>query len=732
MNLFGHEHNPNLQNLKDKLRNKLDYISNTCKAFDSLTNSDKYQVLLELTALCTEMNQRIRTYNVTQKMKLESFLKWDNSIKNVDKAISACKANLYTSAIWIKKALKCNLQLCKMMAMLQHNLHLFKTSSTLDIHSLHNGHFLYDSNYVSSNVTFTEYPNLIKRYSDLWYELLCESVVSSDTAYNALLETFDCDNSVPNKGIVELRKEIFPLLEHYSEKFCTTLCELPLSHGEMSQLSPSGKFSVYHYCQDPKRIDISIFLDNDFQETSVHLANLVEEGFNFLCVEASEIFAFVATDSDRILKSGIPPHIPVAYDLRGHSMSNDIVCNIRNDIQNELKLRNTSVLCEVYDRQFHDLIVRSDSGKPLTRIQNAKDFFRDTMDNFDKKTLISNILPYSKIDPSDLDAIKGTDFHQNVVMKLNTVTLEFKCVLNPEKDNFIRKIFIKTNAKGNFSMEDFVTNHHKSIWNRYLGYKTGNKSTENSLEKKPSHQELRDLIKGTKLHRQISSQNIIETLSINSDCEENNDPDYSPNEEISEFSDIDCDGDVEINNISIHNISNVSTSSSGRSCIKNILDELKKIQNKHNWMSETIDTLLDKYFKSKSGLDKLFLYEMDVINSEVYKYFRKYLFKKTDNKHMRVKKLMEQLKEMPQLLNYSTSDEESVEYAQPKSLFDIFETHIMKSRYPKEYLAALHCKINHYENVIKWESDSKIPIRFDMPWVQSEHIIFNYPDYSLD
>ena len=74
------------------------------------------------------------------KMKLQSFLKRDNSIKIVDKAINACKTNLYTSAIWIKKALKCNLQLCKMMATLQHNLHLFKTSSTLDIHSLQNGH----------------------------------------------------------------------------------------------------------------------------------------------------------------------------------------------------------------------------------------------------------------------------------------------------------------------------------------------------------------------------------------------------------------------------------------------------------------------------------------------------------------------------------------------------------------------------------------------------------------
>ena len=325
-------------------------------------------------------------------------------------------------------------------------------------------------------------------------------------------------------------------MENYAQT-CTTLCELPLSHGEMSAIEPSGKFSAYHYCKDPKRIDISIFLDNVFQETSLQLADLVEEGFNFLRVEAAEILAFVATDSDRILKPGIPPHIPIAYGLRGHSMSNDIVRNIRNDIRNELKRRNTSVLCEVYDGQFHDLIVRSDCGKALTRIQNAKDFFRDTMENFDKDTLISTILPYSKIDASDLDRIAQTQFRHNVVTKLNTVTLECKRVLNLQKDNFIRKIFIQSNTKGNYSMEDFVTNHRKSIWNRYLGYKTANTFGNIAIENKLSQKELRDLIKGTKLHRRISSQTITEISSINSDSDDSNDPDYIPNEEISEFSD---------------------------------------------------------------------------------------------------------------------------------------------------------------------------------------------------
>ena len=117
--------------------------------------------------LKTDFLGDVNLFGHERNPNLQSFLKRDNSINNVDKAISACKTNMYTSAIWIKKALKCNLQLCKMMATLQHNLHLFKTNSRLDIHSLHNGRFLKNCNYVSSNVTFTEYPNLIKRYSDM-------------------------------------------------------------------------------------------------------------------------------------------------------------------------------------------------------------------------------------------------------------------------------------------------------------------------------------------------------------------------------------------------------------------------------------------------------------------------------------------------------------------------------------------------------------------------------------
>ena len=127
-------------------------------------------------------------------------------------------------------------------------------------------------------------------------------------------------------------------------------------------------------------------------------------------------------------------------------------------------------------------------------------------------------------------------------------------------------------------MQDFVANHWSRIWNRYLGKNSHlNGLNQDNLDNKVSHNELHDLIKGTKLHCRISSRNIIDEISINSDSEEENDPDYYPIDEISENSDIESDAELHMNEISTHNISNVITLSTGCSCIKNILDELKKI-----------------------------------------------------------------------------------------------------------------------------------------------------------
>ena len=91
---------------------------------------------------------------------------------------------------------------------------------------------------------------------------------------------------------------------------------------------------------------------------------------------------------------------------------------MRNNIRNELHSRNTSVLCEVYDGQFHDIIVNSDEGKPLTRLQHAKQHFKNILDNNDKKDLLDALLPYSEITSADKDELNNVPFENGKIHKI--------------------------------------------------------------------------------------------------------------------------------------------------------------------------------------------------------------------------------------------------------------------------------------------------------------------------
>ena len=125
-----------------------------------------------------------------------------------------------------------------------------------------------------------------------------------------------------------------------------------------------------------------------FQEICYQLSDMIEEGYNFLRVKASEILAFVATNSDRILQPGIPPHLLIAYGMRVHSLPMKTMRNMVNDLRNELQKCNTSVLCEVYDGQFHQLIVRSENAEPLTKQHMMHDHFNSVIKKYDKKELL--------------------------------------------------------------------------------------------------------------------------------------------------------------------------------------------------------------------------------------------------------------------------------------------------------------------------------------------------------
>ena len=203
------------------------------------------------------------------------------------------------------------------------------------------------------------------------------------------------DQKIPTqpKSTSEIKRDIIPILEKFAETNTKAMLEVPLMRDVIGEYWMVGKFSAYNIPKTPMRSENTEIPYMTFQEICYQLSDLIEEGYNFLRVEASEILAFVATNSDRIIQPGIPPHLPIAYGMRGHSLPMRIMRNMVNDIRNELQKRNTSVLCEVYDGQFHQLIVRSENSEPLTRLQMIHDHFNTVMKKYDKRELLEKIMP---------------------------------------------------------------------------------------------------------------------------------------------------------------------------------------------------------------------------------------------------------------------------------------------------------------------------------------------------
>ena len=42
------------------------------------------------------------------------------------------------------------------------------------------------------------------------------------------------------------------------------------------------------------------------------------------------------------------------------------------------------------------------------------------------------------------------------------------------------------------------------------------------------------------------------------------------------------------------------------------------------------------------------------------------------------------------------------------------------------------CKINHEEYVTQWENKSTVPVSIYLPFIDKNHVIFNYPEWNVD
>ena len=81
---------------------------------------------------------------------------------------------------------------------------------------------------------------------------------------------------------------------------------------------------------------------------------------------------FMNSDKDRLHTNNVPNSAPMAYALKGKSMSTMDLRHLINTCRNKLLTRKIPILCEVYDGQWKNVVTFNEAGDPLTLSQLLK------------------------------------------------------------------------------------------------------------------------------------------------------------------------------------------------------------------------------------------------------------------------------------------------------------------------------------------------------------------------
>ena len=76
---------------------------------------------------------------------------------------------------------------------------------------------------------------------------------------------------------------------------------------------------------------------------------LLKKIHDVLRLQATELLVFMISDKDKLQDSLAPNSMPLAYALKGRSLSNSELWYLINKVRNTLHERKIKLLCEIYD-----------------------------------------------------------------------------------------------------------------------------------------------------------------------------------------------------------------------------------------------------------------------------------------------------------------------------------------------------------------------------------------------
>ena len=243
------------------------------------------------------------------------------------------------------------------------------------------------------------------------------------------------------------RDEVRQTLKQYIEKNSKLVAEFPCLKADISihgdvQVSNAYKLPV----SISKGSSCRKQQCSKLRDITHTYRQLIDEAYNLQHCKATEVLAFIMTGIDRIHHGEKPNQIPIAYALKGFSLSTDVLRCVIDDVCNACHREGIKVIADCLDGQWAWLPIRSKEGAHLTCLQFQKNWSRFC--KWNKEALVKKLLDYCIIDEITLRK-------QN--FKLDNLEIQF---LNRGSS----KVLAIQTVEG--MMKNITSTHIKSAWIR--------------------------------------------------------------------------------------------------------------------------------------------------------------------------------------------------------------------------------------------------------------------------
>lgn len=187
-------------------------------------------------------------------------------------------------------------------------------------------------------------------------------------------------------------KEIKSRLKIFRENFAELICEVPSVKGTDCSLSQTSLDTPYAF---PVPIEGVTESSDEIEVLATEVRSALKEAYQICRRKASEVLVWLISDTERCYNPEIPHSLPVAYALKGYSLSTPIMRAMHNDILQECYKKQVNVVCSCFDGQWLKLATRDNDNKPLTLLQLQRDVWDECRRESREK--IINYLAASKI-----------------------------------------------------------------------------------------------------------------------------------------------------------------------------------------------------------------------------------------------------------------------------------------------------------------------------------------------